>query len=100
MTGAAVLAATSRLGKAHHLARRLAETGRMLFDALDDTPTRYQLATGPRPYRGARNWTSFDQRMRTIGTLFRLRQRQADLFDAPFDDVETARLLGTELRPS
>jgi hypothetical protein len=56
--------------------------------------TRYQLAAGPRPYRGARDWTSFDQRMRTIGMLFRLRQRQADLFGAPFDELETEHLLG------
>ena len=56
--------------------------------------TRYQLAVGPRPNRGARNWTDFDQRMRTIGNLFRLRQRQRDLFDDPFPPDVTAELLG------
>jgi len=56
--------------------------------------TRYELAAGVRRQRGARDWTSFDQRMRTIGTLFRARQRQADLFGAPFDEVEAEQLLG------
>ena len=56
--------------------------------------TRYQLAAGSRPYRGARDWTSFDQRMRTIGTLFRIRQRQAALFRPPFDELQTGQLLG------
>jgi hypothetical protein len=55
--------------------------------------TRYQLTVGSRSNRGARNWTSFDQRMRTVGNLFRLRQRQADLFDDPFTPAETAQLL-------
>lgn len=55
--------------------------------------TRYQMAGGRRPNRGARNWTSFDQRMHTIGNVFCLRQRQFDLFYDPFPPDETARIL-------
>ncbi|HEY8548205.1 MAG TPA: oxygenase MpaB family protein [Acidimicrobiales bacterium] len=56
--------------------------------------TRFQLAGGRYRDRGARNWTSYDQRMCTIGNLFRLRQRQASLFAPPFDEDLTARLVG------
>jgi hypothetical protein len=56
--------------------------------------TRYQLAAGGHRDRGARNWTSYDQRMSTIGNLFRQRQRQADLLRPPFDEALTARLVG------
>lgn len=41
------------------------------------------------PPDGCRNWTSFEQRMRTIGRLFRLRQRQRDLFGDPFATGES-----------
>jgi hypothetical protein len=61
--------------------------------------TRYQLSVGRRPNRGARDWTDFDQRMRTIGNLFRLRQRQRDLFDDPFPPEEIAALLGRAGEP-
>jgi hypothetical protein len=54
--------------------------------------TRYQLAIGRHPNRGATDWTCFDQRMRTIGNLFRLRQHQRALFDAPFTPAESALL--------
>ena len=46
--------------------------------------TRFELAEGDAPPDGCRNWTSFDERMRTIGRLFRLRQRQQSLFGHPF----------------
>jgi len=45
--------------------------------------TRFQLASGRTPTAGCRNWTSFDERMRTIGNLFRSRQQQASLFEHP-----------------
>jgi hypothetical protein len=45
---------------------------------------RFGLRTGDEPAAGCRNWTSFDERMRTIGWLFRLRQRQQSLFGDPF----------------
>jgi hypothetical protein len=54
--------------------------------------TRYQLASAEDPDAGATNWTSYDQRMCTIGNLFRLRQRQAGLFDDPFDIELTEQL--------
>lgn len=72
----------------------LASDADVRLPALQALITRYELSDGRRRRRGARNWTSFDQRMRTIGDLFRSRQRQADLFDPPFDDTQTAELLG------
>jgi hypothetical protein len=41
---------------------------------------------------GALDWTNFDQRMRYILTLFRLRQQDADLRRQPFSDVQRAML--------
>ena len=62
--------------------------------------TRYELAVGRTPVRrGARNWTSFDERMGYIGTLFRLRHRRQILFTDPFTPEDTARLLKGELAP-
>jgi hypothetical protein len=55
--------------------------------------TRYQLSPGRWPDAGARNWTSFDDRMRTIGNLFQLRQRQPGLLDPPFDPATTEAIL-------
>ncbi len=55
--------------------------------------TRYQLAVGRYPNRGATDWTCFDQRMRTIGNLFRLRQHQRSLFTDPFPPADTESLL-------
>jgi len=72
----------------------LATDAEVTLPVLQALITRYELAAGVRRQRGARDWTSFDQRMRTIGTLFRARQRQADLFGAPFDEVEAEQLLG------
>jgi hypothetical protein len=66
----------------------LATDADVTLPALQALITRYQLAAGGRTCRGARNWTSFDERMRTIGQLFRLRQRQADLFHDPFSESD------------
>jgi hypothetical protein len=74
----------------------LATDAQVTLPVLQALITRFQLSTGRRPYRGARNWASYDQRMRTIGTLFRLRQRQADLFGELFDEADTAQLLGRQ----
>lgn len=41
---------------------------------------------------GALDWTDFDQRMRYILTLFRLRQRDPDLFKQPFTDEQRAAI--------
>jgi hypothetical protein len=62
----------------------LATDGAVTLPVLQSLITRYQLSIGGRPNRGANNWTSYDQRMSTVGSLFRLRQRQASLFDDPF----------------
>jgi hypothetical protein len=72
----------------------LATDADVTLPVLQSLITRYQLAWGPRHDRGARNWTSYDQRMSTIGNLFRQRQRQGRLFEAPFDRGLTSRLLG------
>lgn len=41
---------------------------------------------------GALDWTSFDQRMRFILTLFRVRQQDTDLFQQPFTDEQRAAI--------
>jgi hypothetical protein len=64
--------------------RALATDAGVTLPVLQSLITRYQLAAGGRPTGGCRNWTSFDERMRTIGNLFRSRQRQMTLFDDPF----------------
>lgn len=43
----------------------------------------YRLGTRHGRGRGCGDWTSFEQRMRTIGSLFRSRQRQHSMFDDP-----------------
>jgi hypothetical protein len=40
----------------------------------------------------ARDWTNFDQRMRYIGVLFRSRQEERLLFEAPFTDAQVIEL--------
>jgi hypothetical protein len=48
---------------------------------------------------GALDWTAFDQRMRYILTLFRLRQHDRDLFTPPFTDEQRAAIFeGRPLR--
>jgi hypothetical protein len=71
----------------------LATDADVTLPVLQALVTRYQLATGRRPNQGARNWTSFDQRMRTIGNLFRFRQRQRNLFSDPFPPAQIDHLL-------
>jgi hypothetical protein len=58
--------------------------------------TRYELAVAD-PRAGARNWSSFDERMCFIGTLFLQRHRHPTLFEDPFDAAETAELLAGRL---
>ena len=58
------------------------DTG-VTLPALQALITRYQLAADGREARRSRNWTSYDERMRTVGYLFRLRQRQRSLFGDP-----------------
>jgi hypothetical protein len=41
---------------------------------------------------GARDWTSFEQRMRFIGVLFRSRQEQRPLFEPPFTEAQVLEL--------
>ena len=71
----------------------LATDGDVTLPVLQALITRYQLASGATRDRGARNWTSYDQRMATIGNLFRQRQRQACLFQPPFEADLTVRAL-------
>jgi hypothetical protein len=61
----------------------LATNAGVTLPVLQALITRYQLSGGAASNRGATNWTSFDQRMRTITNVFRLRQRQRSLFDPP-----------------
>lgn len=57
--------------------------------------TRYDLSDGKPRQRRARDWTSYDDRMTYITNLFRSRQQNPRLFDAPFpSEVETALLSG------
>lgn len=46
---------------------------------------------------GAIDWTNFDQRMRYILTLFRMRQQDAHLREQPFSDVQRAMLFDGRL---
>jgi hypothetical protein len=71
----------------------LATLADVTLPILQGLMTRYDLSSGRVPGGGARNWTSFDQRMRTMGDLFRLRQRQRSLFELPFSEVKTAALM-------
>lgn len=48
---------------------------------------------------GAMNWTDFDQRMRYILTLFRLRQQDAHLFQQPFTDAQRAAMFAGQVPP-
>jgi hypothetical protein len=48
---------------------------------------------------GAMNWTDFDQRMRYILTLFRLRQQDAHLFQQPFTDAQRAAMFAGTVPP-
>jgi hypothetical protein len=80
MLGRPIPAPTRPEDRWHSLATDAAVT----LPVLQSLITRYQLATAGRPDRGAGNWTSYDQRMSTVGNIFRLRQRQASLFDDPF----------------
>jgi hypothetical protein len=63
---------------------RLATDASVTLPELQALITLYELESRGRRPEGCRNWTSFDERMRTIGRLFRSRQRQASLFDDPF----------------
>jgi len=74
----------------------LATDAEVTLPVLQALVTRYQLAGAGSHHRdrGARNWTSYDQRMTTIGNLFRQRQRQATLFEPPFADPLATHLLG------
>jgi len=47
----------------------------------------------------ALNWTDFEQRMRYILTLFRLRQQDADLFQPPFTEAQQAALFAGRIPP-
>jgi hypothetical protein len=60
------------------------DTG-VTLPALQALITRYQLGADERAERRSRNWTSYDERMQTVGYLFRLRQRQRSLFRNPLD---------------
>jgi hypothetical protein len=51
--------------------------------ALQALISRYLLAADRRAGYRSRNWTSYDERMRTVGYLFRVRQRQDSLFGDP-----------------
>jgi hypothetical protein len=57
----------------------------------------YQLSPGRAPHEGARDWTCYDDRMRTVVDLFRSRQRQQSLFEPPFDAETASRLLTPHL---
>jgi len=72
----------------------LATNAQVTLPVLQALITRYQLSSSAGSNPGATNWTSFDQRMRTITALFRLRQRQRSLFDEPFDPPLATSLLG------
>jgi hypothetical protein len=71
----------------------LATNAQVTLPVLQALITRYQLSSGSASNPGATNWTSFDQRMRAICSLFRLRQRQRSLFDPPFAMSEATSLL-------
>jgi len=55
--------------------------------------TRYRLSLGRWPDTGARNWSSFYDRMQTIGNLFQARQQQPELLRPPFGPKRTEALL-------
>jgi hypothetical protein len=69
-----------------------AELSLPLLWALIDT---FQMSHERPRDKGARVWTDYDDRMRTIVDLFRTRQRQQSLFRPPFDADEAARILSS-----
>lgn len=48
---------------------------------------------------GTPNWTNFDERMRYILTLFRMRQQDAHLFGQPFTDPQRAAIFEGQIPP-
>jgi hypothetical protein len=48
---------------------------------------------------GTPNWTDFDERMRYILTLFRMRQQDTHLFQQPFSDTQRAMIFEGQLPP-
>jgi len=81
------------LAKYHALDVKLEETW---FERLKDRVRRlFHLAPEHEPEDaevGALDWTSLDQRMRYILTLFRARQQDAHLFSGPFTDAQRAAI--------
>lgn len=55
--------------------------------------SRFDLSGGEPQRSKARDWADFDQRMSYITTIFRSRQRDRQLFSAPWTDEEKAHLL-------
>ncbi len=57
-----------------------------------DAVARWDRTGGTGKPSGADDWADLDQRMNFIVNLFRSRQRQAALFEPPFDDDQVAAL--------
>ncbi|MEO7730466.1 MAG: hypothetical protein ABIY55_05800, partial [Kofleriaceae bacterium] len=88
------------LAKYHALDVKLEETW---FERFKDRVRRlFHLASEHEPEDaevGALDWTSFDQRMRYILTLFRARQQDAHLFSGPFTDAQRAAIASGTVPP-
>ena len=69
-----------------------AELALPLLSALVDV---FQMCHERPAHRGARIWTDYEDRMRTIVELFRTRQLQQSLFHPPFDTHAATRILSS-----
>jgi hypothetical protein len=72
---------------------------RITLPELQALLTRYDLSERDRRKTSVHNWNRYNQRMNYITTLFRSRQQDARLFQAPWSPADTECLLAGKLPP-